>query len=58
MNIPGFSEEALTEVSTMLEFAQSPCSAGRKPRQPRGPKGPGNPQGGSSKEVSGLRMLG
>jgi len=38
IKIPGFSEEALSEVSTMLEFAQSPCSAGRKPRQPRGPK--------------------
>ena len=38
MNIPGFSEDALAEVSAMLEFAQSPCSAGRKPKEPRGPK--------------------
>ena len=38
MNIPGFSEDALAEVSAMLKFAESPCSAGQKPKEPRGPK--------------------
>jgi hypothetical protein len=38
VNIPGFSKDALAEVAAMLKFAESPCSAGRKPKEPHGPK--------------------
>jgi len=108
MNIPGFSVESLSEVTSMLEFAdpnwkkQFKTGKGgpvnhqnyetdpwfdrstnldvdidsRLGRQPGNegkrkvnldsemlsptsyPKGPGNPQGGSSKEVQGMRILG
>jgi hypothetical protein len=106
MNIPGFSHESLTEVATMLNFADmdwdkqfetgkgpgperkenydtgTPSGRSRgnlqiAPGSKKGtmgklkvnsdsemlsptsyPKGPGNPQGGSSKEVQGMRMLG
>ena len=107
MNIPGFSPDSLSEVSRMLEFADSwktqfetgkggPNNQQNYETDPwfkrntnlnadidsrRGvqpgdqgklkvnldserlspssyPKGPGNPQGGSSKEVEGMRMLG
>jgi hypothetical protein len=38
MNISGFSEEALTKVSIMLGYAETPCDAGKPPEKPQVPK--------------------
>jgi hypothetical protein len=97
MDIPGFTLEALANVTSLLEFAdldwqhqfETGKGPGRNTHPDLGPsdrhhpkelvgekdtrtkrsnqemlsgpaleKGPGNPQAGSSKDVSGLRMLG
>ena len=38
MNIPGFSEVALAEVSAMLKFAESPCNKKASPEKPKEPQ--------------------